>query len=308
MFSLLFSKEILGTMYKELSLAKESVQIITAYCKINVLDELSAWISNAVASKRLLVRFRLNDIVSGSTDFSILEYCLSHDWEIFIRFDLHAKTYIVDNSRALVGSANATASGLGLKDNANYEIATFVNLSEEDIIKVNRLFSDSVRVTPSVLSLLKKQYENVDKNNTNEKSLLWNKSILNLFQSEVSTLFSYELPDMKNIPSVDSFIPFLDISANIGIKKLKEAFCWSNCYRWLISILKKNDGSMFFGHLTAELHEALVEDPKPYRKDVKTLLANLLSWVQDLQMEEIVIDVPNHSQRVRLASCIARGD
>ena len=49
---------------------------------------------------------------------------------------------------------------------------------------------------------------------------------------------------------------------------------------------------MYFGQLTAELHDALVEDPKPYRKDVKTLLANLLAWAQGLRMEEVVIDKP----------------
>ena len=58
---------------------------------------------------------------------------------------------------------------------------------------------------------------------------------------------------------------------------------------------------MYFGQLTAELHDALVEDPKPYRKDVKTLLANLLAWAQTLRMEEVVIDKPSHSQRARLA-------
>ena len=57
---------------------------------------------------------------------------------------------------------------------------------------------------------------------------------------------------------------------------------------------------MYFGQLTAELHDALVEDPKPYRKDVKTLLA----WAQALQMEEVVIDKPSHSQRVRLVFLI----
>ena len=55
-----------------------------------------------------------------------------------------------------------------------------------------------------------------------------------------------------------------------------------------------------FGAITEELHNALVSDPKPYRKDVKQLLANLLSMVEELQMDEIMIDKPNFSQRVRL--------
>lgn len=49
---------------------------------------------------------------------------------------------------------------------------------------------------------------------------------------------------------------------------------------------------MYFSQLTAELHDALVEDPKPYRKDVKAHIANLLAWAQALRMEEVVIDKP----------------
>ena len=49
-----------------------------------------------------------------------------------------------------------------------------------------------------------------------------------------------------------------------------------------------------------KLHNALVEDPKPYRREVKELLSNLLSWVEELEMEEIVIDRPNYSQRIRI--------
>ena len=55
-----------------------------------------------------------------------------------------------------------------------------------------------------------------------------------------------------------------------------------------------------FGAITEKLHEALITDPKPYRRDVKNMLSNLLKMIERLGMEEVVIDRPNHSQRVRL--------
>ena len=302
--SILFSDEILNTIYNELSLAKESVQIITAYCKLNALEKLSAQIPTAISSKKLLVRFRLSDIASGSTDFSILEYCLSHRWEVYIRFDLHAKTYIIDNTRGIVGSANMTSAGLRLNDKANYEIASFVNLTDEDKKKVERLFSDSLKITADVLSSLKKQYSTLNFNNLSDKSLSWNIDILNKFRPEITTLFSYELPDTNVIPTGNEFLSFLEIHADSGKHQIKDTFRYSNCYSWLLSTLRKNNGCMYFGHLTDELHDALVEDPKPYRKDVKILLSNLLAWVQSLQMEDVIIDVPNHSQRIRLAAAL----
>ena len=57
---------------------------------------------------------------------------------------------------------------------------------------------------------------------------------------------------------------------------------------------------MYFGELSASLHNTVVSDPKPYRKDIKKMLANLLNLIEELEMEEIVIDRPNYSQRVSL--------
>ncbi|MBD5439169.1 MAG: hypothetical protein HDR37_11530 [Treponema sp.] len=298
---ILFSDEILDAIYAEISRAKESVHIITAYCKEVALKELVARIPQSVRSKRLLVRFRLGDIVDGSTDFSILEYCLSHGWDVFIRFDLHAKTYIIDNERGIVGSANATASGLGLKSNTNYEVASLVDLKPEDMAKVSRLFCGSIKVTAEVFSMLKKQYDKIDKTCSDGETLSWDDSILHMFHRDVRTLFSHDFPDTTIVPGDGGCIPpFLDDSECADARQIKEAFRLSNCYAWLLSVLRKNGGCLYFGQLTAELHDALVEDPKPYRKDVKMLLANLLTWTQELHMEDIVIDMPRHSQRVRL--------
>lgn len=57
---------------------------------------------------------------------------------------------------------------------------------------------------------------------------------------------------------------------------------------------------MYFGAVTEKLHNALVSDPKPYRRDVKIMLSNLLELIDELQMEEIKIDRPNYSQRIML--------
>ena len=66
------------------------------------------------------------------------------------------------------------------------------------------------------------------------------------------------------------------------------------------ALLKENGGCMFFGEITVKLHNAIVSDPKPYRRDVKIMLANLLNLINDLEMEDFIIDRPDFSQRVRL--------
>lgn len=92
----------------------------------------------------------------------------------------------------------------------------------------------------------------------------------------------------------------MDTAYSDDTELMKETFRWSNAYLWLLNVLKENDGCMYFGAITEKLHNALVSDPKPYRRDVKQLLANLLSMIERLQMDEVIVDRPNYSQRVRL--------
>ncbi|MBR1537328.1 MAG: hypothetical protein IJ630_10355 [Treponema sp.] len=299
--SLLCSDEILKAIYSELQSAQNSVRIVSAYCKKAAFEKLDSHISNSVSTRQLLLRFRLADILHGSTDFEVLDYCAQNKWQVFIRFDLHAKTYIIDNKRGIVGSANMTSSGLNLNEIGNYEMATIVPLENSDIAKIDRLFGEAVLVTPAIFEKMKKELEDAKENTQATPSQSWSASILNLFTPTVNTLFSHELPETNEIPAQKGICSqFLDFKFNGDFSELKEKFRWSNAYLWLLQTLKKNDGCMYFGQLSAELHNALVSEPKPYRRDVKVLLSNLLEWCQKLNMEEVEIDRPNHSQRIRL--------
>ena len=295
--SILMSNEIINAVTNELKSATTSVQIITAYCKEQSFNYLNGCILPSVEDKRLLVRFRLDDIIKGSTDFSVVEYGLQNGWDVFIRFDLHAKTYIVDNKRGLVGSANATKSGLSIGKTGNMEMATLIDIEPKDVEKIEKLYRDAIRVDSNLLERMKNQLKGVE----SEKKAVhsWDASITTLFNPHVETLFSYELPEETEINEGD-YISFLDENYRGDKNKLKESFRWSNAYLWLLNTVKENGGSMYFGEISSKLHNAIVSDPKPYRKDVKQMLANLLKMIEELEMEDFVIDRPNFSQRVSI--------
>lgn len=296
--AILFSNEILNSVKNELRLASDSVQIITAYCKEASLQYLDECINQNVKNKRLLVRFRMDDILKGSTDFSAVESALKNGWEVFVRFDLHAKTYIVDNKRGFIGSANVTNSGLSIGKNGNMEMATLIDMEPQDIEKIGNLFNGAIRVTAELIENMKKQLDAVNDKQCSE-NYYWDKTIMTLFNPRVETLFSYEMPE--DFELIDGeYISFLDLVYSGDREQLKVALRWSNAYLWLIETLRANDGCMYFGELSAKLHDALVTDPKPYRREVKQMLANLLLLVEKLGMEEIEIDRPNYSQRIRI--------
>ena len=125
---------------------------------------------------------------------------------------------------------------------------------------------------------------------------------MKLFNPHIETLFSYELPDDFELKPGEYF-QFLDECFDGNKEKLKEVFRWSNAYLWLLDTLKNNDGCMYFGALSAALHNSVISDPKPYRRDIKKMLANFLKLIEELQMDEVAIDKPNYSQRIMLVSC-----
>lgn len=296
--AILFSDEILASVRKELQNATSSVQVITAYCKEMSLKYLNSCIDPKIKSKRLLLRFRMDDILKGSTDFSVLENGMEMGWDIYIRFDIHAKTYIVDNKRGVVGSANATNAGLHIGNSGNLEMAVFSDVEPRDIEKINRLFNDAIHVDSDIVEKMKKQLNKV-KFLEGEDKHKWNTEITKLFQPHIDTLFSYELPEEFSFNKGEYF-SFMDETFSGDTDKLKETFRWSNAYLWLLTTLRENEGCLYFGALAERLHNSLVSDPKPFRRDVKVMLANLLTLIEELNMEEIVIDRPNYSQRIQL--------
>ena len=296
--SILFSNEIMDAVVKELQNASDSVHIITAYCKEKTLMYLDSEICETVLQKKLLVRFRLDDVIKGSTDFEILNYAIKHGWKVYLRFDLHAKTYIVDNKRGLIGSANVTNSGLNIGKRGNMEMAAFVDIEPKDIEKIRSLFDDAILVDTEIYENLKQQFNSINRADAGE-SHSWNSSIMELFQPRIETLFSYELPENFEFKSGEYF-QFLDEVYDGNKEKFKEIFRWSNVFLWLLNTLRNNNGCMYFGELSANLHNSVVSDPKPYRKDIKQMLANLLRLIEELEMEEVIVDRPNYSQRIRL--------
>lgn len=296
---LLMSTEIKKQLKEEIKRCDKSLQIISAFCKLDGIRFIEESIENNLTSKKLMMRCRMEDIIAGATDLEIYEYGKARGWIIYIRFDLHAKTYIFDKKRCIVGSANLTNSGLQLLDYGNYEMAEISDIDENDIEKIDSLFDYAIVIDDELYSIMKQEIASVD--HTNGESHQWSDKIQKLFVPDYSTLFSYDFPEYANYRDYyRKSIDFLGLDSDWNIEQLKNRFKMSKIVLWLKDLLSKNEGEMYFGAITASLHNVLVKDPKPYRREVKELLARLLQWIQDLELENIVVDRPSYSQRVRL--------
>ena len=300
--SFLTTAEFNKKLVEEISNVTDELHVVSAFCKKDAVKYVDDNIKHVLKSKKLLVRFLPGDIINGATDLDLFNYCKSSGWELYIRFDLHAKTYIFDKKRYILGSGNLTNRGLGLNCLGNYELADFSQIEAEDLKKVDALFASAVLMTDELYDLMKKDIvkftqERVSKTN----SLNWNKQISDRFIPDTNVLFTYDFPQVSAPSSGIQEYEFLELSGNLDKERIKQAFRWSKAFTWLYKTVNdKENKECYFGELAAKLHDALINDPKPYRKEVKDLLANLFGWITYFDFDFIIIDKPNFSQRVYL--------
>lgn len=300
--SLLSTHEVKQKIIDEVSRASDNLQIISAFCKLPAIKFIDENISRPIKSKKLMVRFLLSDILHGATDFELFDYCKANGWQMYVRFDLHAKTYIFDRKRCILGSANLTSKGLGLSLHGNYELSSFAAVDDSDLKKIDALFDNAVLMTDELYVAMKADYETAQNNQKPAKIFKWNNTIEQKFNPKIDLLFTYDFPSTPapDFSDVNNF-EFLEINYIPSQDELKQAFRWSKAFLWLYNYISScPDKTSYFGGVTAALHNALISDPKPYRKEVKDLLANLFGWVQVLNIKEMTVDIPNHSQRVRV--------
>lgn len=300
--SLLSTHEVKQKIIDEVSRAADNLQIISAFCKLPAIKFIDENISRPIKQKKLMVRFLLSDILHGATDFELFDYCKANGWQMYVRFDLHAKTYIFDRKRCILGSANLTSKGLGLSLHGNYELSSFAEVDDNDLKKIDTLFDNAILMTDELYIAMKSDYEIAQSNQTPSKTFKWNTGIEQKFNPKIDLLFTYDFPSTSspNFNDVNSF-EFLEMGYIPSQEELKQAFRWSKAFMWLYNYVSScPDKTSYFGGVTAALHSALVNDPKPYRKEVKELLSNILGWVAALEFDDIIIDVPNFSQRIRV--------
>lgn len=296
---ILMSNEIKNKISEEVGRCKESLHVITAFCKIDGMKFIDGSILQKVDDKKLLVRFRLDDLLAGASDIDIYNFCKNNGWKMYVRFDLHAKTYLFDKKRCVIGSANLTNKGLDLTENSNYEIASVNDLEDEDLIKIHSLFESAVLMTDKIFEKMSLQFDTVIKGQGD--CYKWSDEIMELFSPDFSVLFTYDFPNCRNYNDLyEQKIDFLNLESDWTLQNIKEALKLSKSYLWLKTLVSDNGGEMYFGEITAHLHSVLVNDPKPYRKEVKELLGNLLEWIVILEVKDFIIDRPNYSQRVRV--------
>ena len=199
--------------------------------------------------------------------------------------------------------SNAVISLLRKLIPSKIRIASYIIIIAAFVTMMQMLLKGSIRMTDTVYDNMKQA---IDKNIENVKgqSIEWPEEIINQVKPDYSFLFSEDFPACASpINASEEELLFLNIQPTEDLDYIRECMELSKCYNWLKDLIKKAPNhEMYFGAIAVQLHDRLLDEPRPYRKDIKVLLANLLSWISILRCTDLIIDKPNYSQRVRLAN------
>jgi hypothetical protein len=233
--------------------------------------------------------------------------------------DLHAKVALVDSLDLFVSSANFTGAGLKLVPGGNREIGVKGTASADDVAIIDAMFDDATEITPDLFEEIRDVVEGLKGKAEPRVRERWPADLLKKLAKGPKRLWVAELPWCVSPRAIsdaaqsgasgeansrhDLALLGADVEsyALSVMEALETGFLKSRAWRWLIARLgEAENGELYFGRLTEILHNSLLDDPQPYRQDVKILVANLLGWATEFGQSVVAVDRPNYSQRVRL--------
>tara|TARA_B100001057_G_scaffold252078_1_gene252347 strand:- start:15 stop:992 length:978 start_codon:yes stop_codon:yes gene_type:complete len=308
---------ILGTeafrnfLGQSLERANNEVIILSAFVKSIGINWLEEKLKNKNIKCTIISRWKKNDLAEGSSDLECYLLSKKNNWKFKVLKDLHAKIMLVDQKELFIGSPNLTGKGMYLIPVPNKEMGVKLEANENDVKIITSLVDESILVDDEIFESLLKWKNSLTKI---EKPSYpdFPKNIKDKFNEKYNKLWVHNFPWV----TAEELLKAFPINENIkhdlelfGLQKdnlekniIKNNLLNSKIYFWLINQIKKQENhEIYFGNLSSIIHNSLLDDPKPYRKNIKELQSNLYSYIKYFLEDNIIIDVPyEKSERLRL--------
>lgn len=309
----IISNSLDGRDWIKKSVSKELhyADICSAYIQSEAFSYLFEDIFNLNSRIRVLARWTPSDLLSKSSDLKTYQLCKTNNIDFYIKQDFHGKVYGLAPHGVLIGSFNLTNSGFSITISGNDEAGVLIENDKDSDEYFDQLFLNAKKVDDHLYDQISVFIKNNTKNNVSNFS--WPDEILNLITPSC-TLLAEKI--LVNECFLTTFSEFQNSESNARVHDLsllsigepeahdfsiiRSRFRNTKIFRWFLSSLIEQNSEVYFGKATALLHDHLFDDPKPDRQKVKNLLANLLSWIDGLKLNDIFIDRPKNSQRITL--------
>jgi hypothetical protein len=287
----------------------EYADICSAYIRSEAFRYFFEELLDSRVKIRVLARWTLGDLLAQASDLATYELCRAKNVDFYIKQDFHGKLYDLAPNGVLIGSFNLTNRGFSISREGNDEAGVLIANNNDAREYFDNLFRNSRRVDDELFEKISEfLLENMD---SKHATASWSKDILQMIMptespfSEkilVNECLASNFHEFMNANTAarshDLSLLSIDEKSATNMAVVRACFKGSKIFRWFYLALRQEAGEVYFGKATAMLHDKLFDDPKPYRQEVKSLLVNLLSWIEGLELDEIRITRPNHSQKI----------
>ncbi len=158
---MVFIKSPIFLKIKEYFHKEEDKQIFlyVPYIKTKILEKLLKGIQNQIT---IITTWHINDLVSGSSELKLYQFCIDNDIALYIHNKIHLKVYSVNLESAIVASGNISHNGL--MEGGNYEAGVLVDRLEiSDRIYLEKIKREATYVDDDVYEIYLEEYEKAKK-------------------------------------------------------------------------------------------------------------------------------------------------
>ena len=310
---ILESKQLQNYFKESLNKCEKEIIVCSAFIKIKGIEWFTKQIENRDIKCRVISRWDRGDLLNKVSDLEVYQHCKDRGWKFEIIKNLHAKFYLMDNTDLISGSLNLTSKGMGLLPISNREFGFYFKTLPEDLKNINILLEDAIEIDDNIYEEYKKYLED-NKNFIIQKFPELPDALKNIKSKKLKKIwindFLFTDPEFfinnfhKEEDDINHDKELLEINNDEDLKEqLKLKFQNLDFYNWFVNKIKTKEGKFFyFGELSALIHNSLFDDPKPFRKDIKILQNNFFSYVNFLELKELKVEQPNHSQKITYIS------
>jgi hypothetical protein len=299
--SLISNQEL--TLKLELHMPKAAeINIISAF----ITKPAYSWLCNLTQFNTpkitLVGRFLPKDFIDGASNIEAIRLSLISGYSVKALSNLHAKIFQIDNDMIYTGSANMTGKGLALIEKSNLEACTKVAPNVASKLFITKVINSSIELTLEHLDRMQKFIDGFTQSDNLEIPENWPNDIL----PKTTVLFVSDFPLSKpeeccEIYGLNPSLEFAVIEKNkSNFEYAQSLFKNSKAYSWLKTVLLEHEGSRDpgFGQISNLLHDALCDDPAPYRRDIKDIQANMYKYLTLYAADEIEIYMPGRRSQV----------
>jgi len=295
----------------------DRVFLIVPYIQKNALEKLL----QGVISKIILVTtWRLEDLLSGSSDLDIYPFCHENGITLYINNRIHLKVYSVNLCNLILATANISEAGLGLNTNRQLECATMIEkINSQERLFLEGIIRSSIHVDYETYQKLlewykeqekvipiKESFEKIipkaDRNNFLVSSLPMTRDVATLEEGYQRINEGVEPSNDKEISDcVYHDLANYQISTKLDMEEFRQLLSDSFfSHPFIQKIEELISPETYFGRIKEWVQKNCTDVPVPSRRELTGNVQVLMNWFETLGPGKYVVDIPgSYSQRIR---------